>query len=181
MRIILKKEDIVIRKMEDKDSDYRLIAKWLTNKNLLQFAYGRTNPQYYSKVKARFQPKIYGRQNITPCIFSFQNKEIGYIQYYPVAKAKDYQLDDHLNVWAIDMWIGEEDYWSKGVGSKVLALLSDQLLNKVATKAVIDPHVDNPRAIRAYEKAGFKKVKILKMHEWHEGRKVDSWLLEKSK
>ena len=43
---------------------------------------------------------------------------------------------------------------------------------------VIDPRVENVRAVRCYEKAGFAKVKVLMEHEMHEGAKRDSWLME---
>ncbi|MBN3944450.1 MAG: GNAT family N-acetyltransferase [Nostoc sp. NMS9] len=46
-----------------------------------------------------------------------------------------------------------------------------------ADKIVIDPHVDNSRAIRCYEKSGFVKVKLLPAHELHEGKYSDCWLM----
>ena len=38
-----------------------------------------------------------------------------------------------------------------------------------AEAIAMDPKVNNERAIKCYEKSGFKKVKILKEHELHEG------------
>jgi aminoglycoside 6'-N-acetyltransferase len=46
-----------------------------------------------------------------------------------------------------------------------------------ATKIVIDPHVDNTRATRCYEKVWFVKVKLLPAHELHEGKYSDGWLM----
>ena len=43
---------------------------------------------------------------------------------------------------------------------------------------VLDPHVDNERAIRCYEACGFHKVKKLPKHELHDGVWVDCWLME---
>ena len=42
-----------------------------------------------------------------------------------------------------------------------------------------DPVVDNVRAVRAYEKAGFVKVRVLPDHETLDGEPRDSWLMEK--
>ncbi|MBI2326836.1 GNAT family N-acetyltransferase [Candidatus Curtissbacteria bacterium] len=179
--MLLKKGQLKIRQIEDKESDYRQIAKWLTDKRVLEFYGGRTNPQYLSKVKRKYSPRVLGKNKIVPCFFSYNNKEIGYIQYYPVIKAKDYELDDTNGIWAVDMYIGEVEYWNKGIGPQVLKMITDHIFKKLQGKKVVtDPHVDNPRAIRAYEKAGFKKIKILKNHEQHEGKKVDSWLMESS-
>ena len=50
--------------------------------------------------------------------------------------------------------------------------------NMGANVILIDPQEKNKRAIHVYEKIGFKKIKILKEHEWHERRKRNSWLME---
>ena len=46
-----------------------------------------------------------------------------------------------------------------------------------AQRVVIDPRVENLRAIRCYEKAGFRKARRLPRHERHEGRWCDAWLM----
>ena len=43
-----------------------------------------------------------------------------------------------------------------------------------------DPVVENTRAVRCYEKAGFTKVRILPGHEQLDGQPRDSWLMELS-
>lgn len=50
--------------------------------------------------------------------------------------------------------------------------------DKNADRVVMDPHVRNTRAIRCYEKCGFKKVEILPKRELHEGEYQDCWLME---
>jgi RimJ/RimL family protein N-acetyltransferase len=55
------------------------------------------------------------------------------------------------------MFIGEEKYRGKGIGSKSLELFIE---NHVFTKfdyAFVDPSTDNLAAIKAYIKAGFTK------------------------
>jgi aminoglycoside 6'-N-acetyltransferase len=55
----------------------------------------------------------------------------------------------------------------------------DYLINtKRADKVVMDPQTWNERAIQCYEKCGFRKVKLLPKHEFHEGDYRDSWLIE---
>ena len=49
---------------------------------------------------------------------------------------------------------------------------------KSADSIILDPHADNLRAIRCYEKVGFKKIKFLPKHEFHDGEKVDCYLME---
>ena len=47
-----------------------------------------------------------------------------------------------------------------------------------ADAVILDPHQDNPRAIRMYQKAGFRIIEDLPEHELHEGKKEDCYLME---
>lgn len=40
-----------------------------------------------------------------------------------------------------------------------------------ANAVILDPHKNNPRAIRAYQKSGFRIIEDLPEHELHEGKK----------
>jgi len=57
----------------------------------------------------------------------------------------------------------------------LLAYLFDQ---KAATEVVLDSLAWNTRAIRCYDKAGFRKVRLLPKSELHEGEYQDAWLLK---
>lgn len=68
----------------------------------------------------------------------------------------------------------------RGIGPSFLRLVAAYLKEDRAVEVVLlDPHKTNPRAIRAYEKAGFKIVKSLPAHELFEGRWEDCWLMER--
>ena len=47
-----------------------------------------------------------------------------------------------------------------------------------ADAVILDPHKSNARAIRAYEKVGFKIIDELPEHELFEGERVDCYLME---
>ena len=55
----------------------------------------------------------------------------------------------------IDQYIGEPDMLGRGHGSAFVRAHCDRLLDAGAPAIGTDPHPDNKRAIRAYEKAGF--------------------------
>lgn len=55
----------------------------------------------------------------------------------------------------IDQTIGEPDMLDRGHGSAFVRLHCDRLFASGAPAVGTDPHPDNRRAIRAYEKAGF--------------------------
>jgi aminoglycoside 6'-N-acetyltransferase len=88
----------------------------------------------------------------------------------PFAYAQDYAVDrwpqPHFaglppGSRAIDSFIGEPEMIGSGHGSAYLRLLAKQLRADGAAVVVIDPDVDNIRARRAYEKAGFVGNRIV--------------------
>lgn len=58
----------------------------------------------------------------------------------------------------IDQFIGPEQMVGRGHGSAAIAGLVDHLLTEGAPRVVTDPDVSNARAIRAYQKAGFRPL-----------------------
>ena len=163
--------------MEAAESDYALIAKWLTDERVLNFYEGRSNPFSLEKVREKFSPRALSEENVTPCIMEFECQPIGYLQFYP-ADVAEYEFEEHGKIYALDLFIGEPEYWGRGIGTTFVRLLLVYLFEQLgADWVVIDPHVDNPRAVRSYEKAGFRKIKILREHEMHDGKLVDCWLM----
>jgi aminoglycoside 6'-N-acetyltransferase len=61
----------------------------------------------------------------------------------------------------LDQFIGEADMLDCGHGSAFIRAFAEQLLANGTPRVVIDPDPDNARAIRAYEKAGFSKDRLV--------------------
>jgi len=56
----------------------------------------------------------------------------------------------------LDQFIADKDLVGRGHGSSFIRAFSDRLLGSGAPRIVLDPQPTNARAIRAYEKAGFR-------------------------
>ena len=68
--------------------------------------------------------------------------------------------DEKPGTFCMDLFIGEEDYLDKGYGTDIVKAFAVYIFeNFPATTIFIDPAITNTRAIRCYEKAGFKKVR----------------------
>ena len=175
--MIIQNENLAIRPLEQKDSF--LLAKWLSNPVVLEFYEGRDNAFNIDKVNEKF----YNREEGTVrCIVEYDNAPIGYIQYYEIA-SDERELYGYANVhdviYGMDQFIGEVDFWNKGIGTLLVKTLVDFLIErKQADRVVMDPQTWNERAIHCYEKCGFKKVKLLPGNELHEGEYRDCWLIE---
>lgn len=161
------------------DSDKPLLVQWLSDPVVLQYYEGRDNPHDLEWVNARF----FNREDDTArCMVEYAGLPIAYIQFY--------QLDDETKkvygceelqepIYGTDQFIGESEYWNKGIGTLLVNLMKQYLIDqKGASRIVMDPQAVNVRAIACYEKCGFKKVKLLPKHELHEGEWRDCWLME---
>ena len=81
--------------------------------------------------------------------------------------------------WALDIVIGQPELWNKGLGTRAVRMLLAYLFErKAASDVALTPLAWNGRAIRCYEKAGFRKVRLLPKSELHEGGYQDAWLLK---
>ena len=65
------------------------------------------------------------------------------------------------NTYGLDYMIGNKEYFGKGFGARTLIDFIDFFRNEFDNKAdtfFVDPEIENTRAVRVYEKAGFKHV-----------------------
>ena len=165
------------------DSDCPPMAAWLSDPRVLQFFEGRDNAFDLDRVRQVYAPAVLTADGVTPCILEFEQRPIGFVQYYRVTEDSKHEYGlapgaDVQHTFALDQFIGEPRLWNRGLGTRAVSLILRHLFEREhARTIVIDPPVDNPRAIRCYEKCGFRKVKILHTHELHEGIMRDCWLM----
>lgn len=161
------------------EGDLPLMLKWLTDDRVLEYYEGRDANFTMDTLAAHYLEEIPDGFRV---IIEHAGAPIGYAQAYRLAGELHDEYgypDDGRVVYAMDQFIGEPAYWGKGIGPSFLRLMAAYLKEaKAADVILLDPHKSNPRAIRAYEKAGFRIVKTLPAHELFEGKWEDCWLME---
>jgi len=168
---------ITVRLLTEEDA--KLLVKWLSDQKILEYYEGRDRPYNFEMVKEHYYERA---REITQCIIEFEGIAIGYIQFYLISEEErqEYGFEDfNGNIYGMDQFIGEVEYWNKGIGTELVQSMVNYLLtHEKADKIVMDPQAWNERAIRVYEKCGFVKKKYLPEHEWHEGQYRDCWIIE---
>jgi GNAT superfamily N-acetyltransferase len=84
-------------------------------------------------------------------------------------------LPDELEpgTWDLDLFVASEDHRGLGVGQAALAQLAEEVFATTLAVAVcVFPSVRNERAVRAYEKAGFRWKRI-----WDDPLVGPSWFM----
>ena len=89
------------------------------------------------------------------------DRPIGYLQCYDPHGETDNAFGDHPpGTRGIDQFIGETDMVNRGHGSALTRAFVERLFAAGVPRAVTDPDPANLRAVRAYEKAGFRGERI---------------------
>ena len=174
----MEKDGLLIRSFEAEDLPRMM--KWLTDVRVLEWYEGRDvcltmetlSVQYLTPIPEGFR-----------VILEYEGVPIGYGQAYRLMgdMFREYDYPDSGRiVYAMDQFIGEVAYWNRGIGTAFLKVMAAYLKENCGAEILLlDPHQDNPRAITAYEKAGFRIIRSLPAHELFEGNMADCFLMEK--
>jgi RimJ/RimL family protein N-acetyltransferase len=150
------------------ESDLPLIHAWLNNPEVARW-YGLdlenlTRPTL-NQVVEHYMPRIRGERPTFCYVIMSGPRPAGFIQTYRVGDYPDYAraIDYDDEAWAIDLFIGEDDHRGGGFASRALVrFLKSEVFSRTGVEvAVISPNLANKRALRAYEKAGFRHLKTV--------------------
>ncbi len=150
--------NIKLRLLKDNENDYKLLYKWYHNPMVYKYFEQRipTYEEIVCKYLKRTRP-----DSITPVyIIQCDSVPVGIIQYTKLTNETKKIYDINLDGYEIDIFIGEEGYYHKGIGSLAIIELINRL--KDNNLFVMVPEADNINAIKCYEKVGFKKYKDIK-------------------
>ena len=174
--------NVTVRMLTEADDDMQAMVTWLSDPRVLEWFEGRDKPAVLDTVRSHYSSSALATDGVCGCIIEVAQQPVGYIQFLDVSRyAVEYGYsaqDDLSDVWACDMFVGDVDRWGQGIGTASLSVVLDHLfVQRMARRVLIDPRVVNERAVHMYEKVGFRRVRVLPDHEFHEGRAWDNWLM----
>ena len=155
-------------------TDLPLMRRWLEQPHVREW-WGEPETEL-----GYIRDMIEGRDTTRPFIFSVNGEPAGYIQHWFIGHHQNETwIADHpwlaelpSEAIGVDLTIGEADLLSRGVGSGVLRLFTERLVAEGYRTIIIDPNPENGRAVRAYEKAGYRAIPRLA------GRTGDTLLMQ---
>jgi aminoglycoside 6'-N-acetyltransferase len=121
----------VVRWWGDPDEQYELVSNDLTHPDMDQF------------------------------IVALDGQPFAYIQCYRLSTWNQGFGPQPPDARGIDQFIGEPDMIGHGHGSAFIRSFTEDRLRSGVPRMVTDPDPANPRAIRAYEKAGFVRDRLV--------------------
>ena len=133
------------------EKDFPLLARWLAEPHVAEW-WG--DPE---KELADIREHM-DSVSVEPLIVELDGRPIAYLQSYDPHLEDDHPYNDQpFGTLGVDLTIGVPDLVGKGHGSAMLRQFVDELFDEGTPRVIIDPDPANARAIRAYEKAGFRK------------------------
>lgn len=152
-----------------KPSDFKKIVEWSKDEQLTYFL-GKPLPASIEECHKRYLKNAY----LLRRTFAIEDKKghlLGEIELdHIVWKSKRAELF---------IYIGNRDLWGKGYGSDALNSFLDYIFKEVGLESLyLKVYQHNYRAIRCYEKCGFKKRGLLRFHN-REHRGDNIVLMEK--
>jgi aminoglycoside 6'-N-acetyltransferase len=94
-------------------------------------------------------------------IVGVDGRPFAYLQCYALAAWNQGFGSQPPGTRGIDQFIGEPDMIGRGHGSHFIRQFVDALLRSGTPRVVTDPDPANARAVRAYEKAGFERDRLV--------------------
>ncbi|OJU08063.1 MAG: hypothetical protein BGN88_05905 [Clostridiales bacterium 43-6] len=160
-------DKLSFRTMRDTAEDKAQLLEWLSNPTVTDLAWGDHAPWDMQKLEEHFIAKLKENSSVTPCFIEANGEPIGYIQYYPIEEDSylfkpPVSYDSFKDGYGMDLMIGYPGLWSKGIGSKVIRMMTDFLIHSKGAKLVCaDPEEGNHRSVKCWRKAGFVPVGIV--------------------
>jgi aminoglycoside 6'-N-acetyltransferase len=134
-------------------ADLSMVRRWLEAPHVAEWWH--SPDQQFGLVRSDLDDPT-----INQFIVTTGDRPFAYLQCYDQAAWPDNGLGPHPDgTRGIDQFIGEPDMIDRGHGSGLIRRFVDDLLQAGTPRVVTDPDPANVRAIRAYEKAGFQKIR----------------------
>ena len=148
-------------------ADLPLVRSWRRRPHVVE---------WWGPPDAEDPEEMLGDPNLSMWIVEWRGRPFAYAQDYD-PHAWDPHPFAHLPTGSrgIDQYIGEPDMLERGHGSAFVRAHCDRLFAAGAPAVGTDPRPNNKRAIRAYEKAGFRIVGGAVETRWGRALLMERW------
>jgi aminoglycoside 6'-N-acetyltransferase len=132
-------------------ADLPKIRRWLAAPHVAQW-WGDPDQQFVLVSEDLSHPSM------QQFVVELGDRPFAYVQCYDPAEWPDHGFGTLPNgTRGIDQFIGEPELVDCGHGSAFIRTFTDDLLQSGTPRVLTDPHPGNTRAVRAYQKAGFRR------------------------
>ena len=145
-----------------READLPMLEEWLRRPHVVEWwAPGEPRPTIEELRRDYLRAPTTDPSAALPYICRENGRPIGFIQSYVAMGSGDGWWEDETDpgVRGIDQFLGDASRLGQGLGTRMVRAFVETLLADPSVTCVqTDPNPANGRAIRCYEKAGFRRV-----------------------
>ena len=142
---------------------FGLVVDWLAQPHVAEWW---DSPQGMDQVEAEYGPCVDGTDPTEVLLCVVGDQPIGLVQIYRLEDNPEYAEAVGLpSAGGIDLFIGDGERLGAGLGSAMIAAAAERIWERYPDVpcAMAGPSVHNARSIRAFEKAGFRALRQVRI------------------
>src|SRR4030095_501400 len=146
------------------EADLPLLTHWLNRAHVREWGGGDDAAPDVEDTRRKYLPRMDEASSVRPYIAMLADEPIGFIQSYVAFGCGDgwWEEETDPGVRGIDQFLCDSGLLGQGLGTRMVSAFAQRLLAEPGvTKVQADPDPGNARAVRCYEKAGFRPVRRL--------------------
>ncbi len=168
--MILKGKNIYLKKGLSKENYPRLL-EWFQNVELVAYLYSAQELSNFRTIEEveRFLKEDDPDEMFFEIYSKNEKQFIGYASFCA--------FNDNLKECEFSIFVFDKNYWGKGIGEEVTKIMLDYGFSELGmSRIILETSELHSRAIRLYEKCGFRKIEIVPDDRtvFHEGKWVRS-------
>jgi aminoglycoside 6'-N-acetyltransferase len=174
--------DLKIRRMRDEAGDYELMVRWRNAFHVRQWWDPDLPTLTVAAAIEEYRQDTVDGSDTTACIVELNGEPVGFMQFYRWASYADeadevgIPFDDRS--WGTDQFIGEPDHIERGLGTRMVKALCVYLEEELGASSIaLTADIENIRAVRCYEKAGFERIRQVLDLDTRGGERTLDWLM----
>jgi RimJ/RimL family protein N-acetyltransferase len=134
-----------------------LLHDWLNREHIRRWWH---RSPALEEVEAKYMPRIDGSELARVFLIELDGRPAGMIQTYLATDDPEW-IGSEPGVAGVDLFIADEDLLGQGLGPRILIEFMQEIVyaDPATTACAASPEVGNAVSIRAFEKAGFIRVR----------------------
>lgn len=152
-------EEVSFRPLSE--HDLPLLHAWIHRPHVKEWWGSTAGCETLEETRSKYLPRFREESPVKPYIAMLCGEPIGFIQSYVAAECGEgwWQGETDHGVRGIDQFLADGARLGQGIGTQMVSAFLQRLFaNLAVTRVQTDPDPRNARAIRCYEKAGFRAV-----------------------
>jgi RimJ/RimL family protein N-acetyltransferase len=142
--------------------DLPLVHEWHQRPHVVRWW---TVRKTLEETEAHYLPTIEGADPTQHYLALLDGEPLGMVQTYLVSDYPDYAalIEEGEGTAGLDLFIGDEAMIGRGLGTEMIRGFVDEVVfaRPETTACTADPDLRNTASLRAFEKAGFRKIREL--------------------